>query len=124
MIKLLSLFIPMKRLVWVEARDGNIYLGKLRRDTNPFSDGYHYYIYYMDWRWLPGLMEMGIEATCWGENVKIRDWGEFRPWWKPQLPPQEDPDAAYKIRINEKARRIKDGRLRKTRTLPQVWEQG
>jgi hypothetical protein len=118
LLRFIGLFLPLKRVIWV-MKGNKLVLRRLRKHTS-YDDTDFYTVV---WSWIPFIRKtVGIEWTFHGihQTNTLLSWGEYRPWWNP-FPPEED---SRLIEINRRAKKEVDGRLRKTRTLSQVWKQG
>lgn len=121
LLRFLALFLPLRRVVWLRSYDGKVVLRRIWRHLCP--DGVEIFMAttsgFILGRHQVKVMAFYPDGTT-GPGWYYTDWGEHRPWWNP-FPPEED---SRLIEINVRAKRVIDGRFRKTRTLPEVWEQG
>lgn len=96
-----------RKLVWVEWRWGTIRLYPLiKTDTGCIAIINHFDEHTILYKEYVGY-DGNIKVL---KSDRVTRWAYYRPWWKKKLP-AVDQDSEYKIKINERAKPVSDGRF-------------
>lgn len=123
--RIIGLVYPLKRRIWVMNHKGKVYLRKLHRKH--LGDGTYKFYVRGRFPYILDFDRVEVWYTSWNGILKnlelaplyIEAWGEYRPWWRKN--PNQESTRIIEFNMEAKPR---SELLYKTRTLPQVWEQG